>query len=263
MKRIGSGSFGLVYSAKNVTTDEIVAIKLEPTNQLDTLTHEAAVLQKLSGVPGIPSLRYYGVPNHNRYMAMDLLGKTLQTVSADYKKAVPIGIVSDYAKQMMEIIRAVHERGFIHRDVKPPNFMLKKDDEAGGGLNKPDSKLYLIDFGLSRTYIDNHTKKHRCNTTRTGIIGTSRFVSSNIHDGHEPSRRDDLISIMYVVVYLAKGRLPWRSATSPEAIAQMKKQISPEDLFYELPSGYLEVFKYLSTLSYDEDPDYSHIIQKL
>ena len=266
-KRIGSGAFGLIFSARNVNTDEIVAIKLEPTSQMDTLTHEAAVLMKLSGIPGIPNLRYYGVPDHNRYMAIDLLGKSLQTVSSDYKKSVPIGIVQMYAKQMVRIIWAVHERGFVHRDIKPPNFMIgmKKNESNEDELKtQTQDELFLIDFGMSRTYIDDKTNTHRCNKMRTtGIIGTPRYVSINVHDGCEPSRRDDLISMMYVLVYLVKGRLPWKAAASPELVAQMKKTILPEDLFFEMPPSYLDIFKYLCTMSYDEAPNYSHIINNL
>jgi serine/threonine protein kinase len=266
-KRIGSGTFGLVFSAKNVNTNETVAIKLEPTAQVDTLTHEAAVLMKLSGIPGIPNLRYYGVPDHNRYMAIDLLGKSLQTVSSEYKKSVPVGIVGMYAKQMVQIIWAVHQRGFVHRDIKPPNFMIGiKKNESDENENKTENsdKLFLIDFGMSRTYIDDKTNAHRCNKIRTtGIIGTPRYVSIHVHDGCEPSRRDDLISIMYVLVYLVKGRLPWKAAASPEVVAQIKKTISPEDLFFEMPSSYLEIFKYLCSMSYDEAPDYSYIIENL
>jgi serine/threonine protein kinase len=266
LKRIGSGAFGLIFSAKNVNTNEMVAIKLEPTAQIDTLTHEAAVLMKLSGIPGIPNLRFYGVPDHNRYMVIDLLGKSLQTISSDYNKSVPIEIVRIYAKQMVQIIQAVHERGFIHRDIKPPNFMtgITSSNENEKKENTTSDKIFLIDFGMSRTYIDDKTKSHRCNRIRTsGIIGTPRYVSTNVHDGNEPSRRDDLISIMYVLVYLVKGRLPWKAAASPESVAQMKKTISPEELFSNMPPEYLDVFKYLSTISYDETPKYSYIIENL
>ena len=262
LKRIGSGAFGLIFSAKNVNTNEVVAIKLEPTTQMDTLTHEAAVLMKLSGIQGIPSLRFYGVPDHNRYMVIDLLGKSLQTVSNEHKKSVPIEIVQMYAKQMVQIIQAVHQRGFVHRDIKPPNFMT--DSVSNENENKTSDKIFLIDFGMSRTYIDDKTKEHRCNKMRTtGIIGTPRYVSINVHDGNEPSRRDDLISVMYVLVYLVKGRLPWKAAASPESVAQMKKKILPEELFLDMPPSYLEIFKYLSTMSYEEAPKYSHIIDNL
>lgn len=259
VKRIGSGAFGLIFSAKNVNTDEIVAVKLEPTTQTDTLTHEAAVLQHLSGIPGIPTLRYYGIPDHNRYMVIDLYEKTLQTVSYDYKKAVPVALVRAYALQMMQILSAVHEKGFVHRDIKPENFMIS----ANG-------TLYLIDFGLARTYIDSETKMHRANKLRTAnsdgkisVTGTSRYISPNVHEGNEPSRRDDLISAMYVISYLVKGSLPWKTSGSNEALAEMKKNIQPEELFLGLPNSYVEIFNYLSALPYDQKPDYAFILHNL
>jgi serine/threonine protein kinase len=260
IKRIGSGAFGLIFSAKNVNTDETVAIKLEPTAQTDTLTHEAAVLQHLSNIPGIPTLRYYGIPDHNRYMVIDLYDKTLQTVSYDYKKAVPVALVRAYAAQIMHIISAVHEKGFVHRDIKPENFMIKCDDQT----------LYLIDFGLARTYIDSETKMHRDNKVRTAdadgkisVTGTSRYISINVHDGNEPSTRDDLISAMYVISYLLKGSLPWKISVSNDALIEMKRKILPEELFLGLPKSYVDIFNYLSLLSYHQTPDYAFILRNL
>ena len=263
LKRVGSGTFGLIFSAKNVNTDDLVAVKLEPTSQTDTLTHEAAVLQRLAGTPGIPTLRYYGIPDHNRYMVIDLFDKTLQGVSFDYKKSIPVPIVRMYALQMIQIISAVHEKGFIHRDIKPENFMVKKDDEL----------LYLIDFGLARTYIDGKDGKHRDNKQQRlrleganpsqKITGTARYVSTHIHDGNEPSRRDDLISAMYVISYLLKGRLPWKTCASNESLAEMKKNILPQELFLDLPASYIDVFNYACALSYDQKPDYAYIMQNL
>lgn len=267
IKRIGSGAFGLIFSAKNVNTDEIVAVKLESTTQTDTLTHEAAVLQHLSNIPGIPTLRYYGIPDHNRYMVIDLYDKTLQTVSYDYKKAVPVALVRAYALQMMQILSAVHEKGFVHRDIKPENFMIKRTD--GDNVSNP---LYLIDFGLARTYIDSETKMHRANRIRAAnadgkisVTGTSRYISPNVHEGNEPSRRDDLISAMYVISYLLKGSLPWKTSGSNEsdALVEMKKKILPEELFLGLPASYVEIFKYLSALPYDQKPDYAFILSNL
>jgi serine/threonine protein kinase len=255
IKRIGSGAFGLIFSAKNVNTDEIVAVKLEPTAQTDTLTHEAAVLQHLSNTPGIPTLRYYGIPDH-----------TLQTVSYEYKKAVPVALVRAYALQMMQILSAVHEKGFVHRDIKPENFMIKRRDGDDA------SPLYLIDFGLARTYIDSETKMHRANRIRAAdadgkisITGTSRYISPNVHEGNEPSRRDDLISAMYVISYLLKGSLPWKTSGSndSQALVEIKKKILPEELFLGLPASYVDIFKYLSALPYDQKPDYAFIVSNL
>lgn len=261
IKRIGSGAFGLIFSARNVNTDELVAVKLEPTAQTDTLTHEAAVLQHLSNIPGIPTLRYYGIPDHNRYMVIDLFDKTLQTVSYEHKKAVPVALVRAYALQIMQILYAVHEKGFVHRDIKPENFMTKCT---------ADDTLYLIDFGLARTYIDSETKAHRANRIRTAdaegkisITGTSRYVSHNVHYGNEPSRRDDLISAMYVISYLLKGSLPWKTSGTNEALVEMKKNIRPGELFSGLPISYVDIFNHLSSLSYDQKPDYAFILSNM
>ena len=161
---------------------------------------------------------------------------------------------------MMQIISAVHDKGFVHRDIKPENFMVKGGSEL----------LYLIDFGLARTYIDGKTDKHRHNkqrslegTSQSQVTGTARYVSTHVHDGNEPSRRDDLISAMYVISYLLKGRLPWKSCASNEALAEMKKTILPEELFLDLPASYIDVFKYACALSYDQKPDYAYIMRNL
>jgi serine/threonine protein kinase len=160
---------------------------------------------------------------------------------------------------MMQILSAVHEKGFVHRDIKPENFMIS----ANG-------TLYLIDFGLARTYIDSETKMHRANRIRAAnadgkisVTGTSRYISPNVHEGNEPSRRDDLISAMYVISYLVKGSLPWKTSGSNEALAEMKKNIQPEELFLGLPNSYVEIFKYLSALPYDQKPDYAFILHNL
>ena len=269
IKRIGSGAFGLIFSARNVNTDENVAVKLEPTAKTDTLTHEAAVLQHLSNIPGIPTLRYYGIPDHNRYMVIDLYDKTLQTVSYEHKKAVPVALVRAYAAQIMQILSAVHEKGFVHRDIKPENFMIKNMSTGTGADANP---LYLIDFGLARTYIDSETRMHRANKVRTAnadgkisVTGTSRYISPNVHEGNEPSRRDDLISAMYVISYLLKGSLPWKTSGSneSEALVEIKKKILPEELFLGLPASYVDIFKYLSSLPYDQKPDYAFILSNL
>jgi serine/threonine protein kinase len=160
----------------------------------------------------------------------------------------------------MHIISAVHEKGFVHRDIKPENFMIKCDNQT----------LYLIDFGLARTYIDSETKMHRANKVRTAdadgkisVTGTSRYISINVHDGNEPSTRDDLISAMYVISYLLKGSLPWKISVSNDALIEMKRKILPEELFLGLPKSYVDIFNYLSLLSYHQTPDYAFILCNL
>jgi serine/threonine protein kinase len=193
-------------------------------------------------------------------MVIDLYDKTLQTISYEHKKAVPVPLIRKYATQIVHILSAVHEKGFVHRDIKPENFMTKC----------ADGTLYLIDFGLARTYIDSETKMHRVNKIhvanaegKISVTGTSRYISPNVHHGNEPSRRDDLISAMYVISYLLKGSLPWKTSGSNQALAEMKKNVQPEELFLGLPNSYVNIFKYLSSLPYDQKPDYAFILSNL
>lgn len=163
------------FQCKNVNTDEVVAVKLEPTAQTDTLTHEAAVLQHLSNIPGIPTLRYYGIPDHNRYMVIDLYDKTLQTVSYEYKKAVPVALVRAYALQMMQILSAVHEKGFVHRDIKPENFMIKRRD----GDNRDGDDASPFTWSILALREHTLTAKPKC-IVQTGfapLISTEKSAS--------------------------------------------------------------------------------------
>ena len=112
---------------------------------------------------------------------------------------------------MFECIKAMHKMEFIHRDIKSENFLV--------GFNKNISKIYAIDFGLAKRYIHPRTMDHIPMKQHGGLIGTARFASINAHLGLEQSRRDDLISLGYLFVYLAKGKLPWqkvRAKTKPK-----------------------------------------------
>ena len=198
MSKIGSGKFGAVYTGKYVKTDKPVAIKIEflDTN-LQTLKQETTILNYLhsKGSEYTPQVYWYGIHLKQYVLVMPLYERSVDDL------LYPSKIQSiKMATKMIDILETIHTMGVIHRDIKPQNFM----------LNGPD--IYLIDFGLSTVYVDDKGKNFEPRAASSYILGTPKFVSVHIHNGEDPSRRDDCISVMYILVYMMRGgHVPWEN----------------------------------------------------
>ena len=160
--------------------------------------------------------------------------------------------------QLIKRIKHVHEKYHIHRDLKPDNFMT--------GYYKIDNKIYLIDFGLSKKYYSVSKKRHIKFKCGYNLVGTARYCSRNAHNGYELSRRDDIESLGYCLIYFLKGRLPWQGLKVKRIEDQFKKisekkiQTSFEELTENLPNEYLQYFKYCDKLDFEDEPDYDYLI---
>lgn len=203
-EKLGAGSFGTVYLAMDISTGNLVAVKIEPgRTQHPQLMHEAKILKAMQGVIGFPKLYWYGQLGDCVAMVMERLGPTLDAVFCSWgKRYFPVNLVAMFGIQLLKRLRALHEAGFIHRDVKPENFLL-------GNTQEP-STTFCVDFGLGKRWRDINGK-HIPFITGRSLTGTARYASVNAHAGYEPSRRDDLISLGYSLIYFAKGgHLPWQ-----------------------------------------------------
>lgn len=168
-----------------------------------------------------------------------------------------------YLITMIEIIGRIHEAGIVHRDIKPENFMV-----SGGVGVGVDKRLYIIDFGLSRFYMKGD--KHVANTCDKSIVGTMRYISTHIHDGDVYSRRDDIISIIYVAIYLAKGKLPWMGMSPPKGDIRTKEDMvydkklktTSDELCEGIPYVFKKILDYSYSLEFDEKPDYSYMMRQ-
>ena len=204
IKKIGEGSFGKIFAAKNKITGEEVAVKLIKTEHKTIWENEINILERLKEVKNIPSLYAAGAEGQFNYIVMDLLEQNLEQLKTSYGANLTMKVILQLGMQMLTVVEAIHSKGIIHRDIKPANFLLK--------TNKQNiSELYLIDFGLACSYVTDE-KKHIQMRTNKPLIGTTRYMSINAHQGITASRKDDLESLGYILVYLSKGELPWQNS---------------------------------------------------
>ena len=175
--------------------------------------------------------------------------------------------VVGYMIEMLQIISRVHDAGIVHRDIKPENFMIsfpKSDNDQ----NDKNATLHIIDFGLSKFY--KKGDKHVTNTNDKSMVGTMRYVSTHVHDGCVYSRRDDIISILYVAIYLLKGKLPWcglhpkkgDTITKEQMVYAKKVNTTSTEVCEGLPALFKKLLDYAYTLEFEEKPDYLYMIRQ-
>ncbi|KAJ6253138.1 ck1 family protein kinase [Anaeramoeba flamelloides] len=201
-QKLGSGSFGNVHLCVKKSTGESYAIKFETKIQDRHLEYEKKVYNILEGLPGVPEVYEFGETNYRQFLIMDYLGKNLNQLLYYCGKKFSLKTVLMIADQLLSRLEHIHSKSFLYRDIKPENFVI------GSGKNK--DQIYIIDFGLSKLYRDFWTHKPNQYKNNQSLVGTSRYCSINTHLGIEQSRRDDLESLTYMLIYLLKGRLPWQ-----------------------------------------------------
>ena len=257
--RLGGGSFGQIFKGINLKTKEEVAIKIESKNiETPQLLHESKILKILKDNEGFPKVYLITPLDDVLIMVMELLGDNLQKLLKNnpeqkftLKTTLMIGI------QILKRIKTLHENNYIHRDIKPENFCI--------GLKKMKNIIYMIDYGLTRKYCDSH-KKHIPYKEGKNLTGTALYASIYTHKGIEQSRRDDLESLGYMMIYFCKGGLPWMNAKANNKAGKYRKimekkiEMKPEILCEGLFDEFREYFKYVRELQFTEEPNYEFLL---
>lgn len=252
-RKVGEGAYGLIFAGTNKNTHEEVAVKIERCGNTSPLRNEARIYAALRGINGVPKMRSWGTEGKYNYLVVDLLGETLEDRRVSCGGKLSLKQVMSIGLQMLERIRDIHNCGLVHRDVKPANFIF-------GSSAVDRDVLYVIDFGMTKIY--RKGRKHICLTKGHSMIGTLRFASIHTHCGLTPSRRDDIESLGYILVYLLTGDLPWKQQCVDErSIANMKLDSTIWSVLreYSVNEKIIVFLKYARKLEYEEKPDYEYL----
>lgn len=269
IEEVGQGTFGKVFRGKHIRTNEDVAIKIQFKSIINVLQHEAKLYKHLENTIGIPSMRNYGHQEGFHYLILDYLDKPLDKLEMTPSECIT------YFIEAVKVLETIHTLGILHRDIKPDNLMIKE-------RSLETNQVYIIDFGLSKWFLDSSGNHMKEKTTKT-MVGTIKYSSINVHNGIEPSRRDDLESLCYTFLSLYGKELMWVNVceelkrideideTDETEEPNKKKQVCEkiktlkldDALFSDLSDEFLTIVFYIRNLSFEEKPNYKYIINVL
>ena len=274
---IGSGSFGQVLYGKHKNTDLEVAVKvISSDTSAETIKKEINFSKQLQKINGFPTIYYTCVYDKKNIIVESLLGPSLDKLFKYCGRQFPLKTVCLIGKEMVKRLENMHEKGILHRDLKPNNLTWGNYNSSYNNISNNNSiinnkynkldinTIFLIDFGLSCYYLESGIgSKHYKIKNNLSFVGTLRYASLNSHKGIRQSRRDDLESMIYILIYFLKGKLPWQDVKAKQKeerhkmISEIKSKVTIESLCENTPKEFAELLTYVKNLEFEETPLYT------
>ena len=253
VKEIGSGSFSVVHKATDLLTNRSVAIKMIKNDRLDLFKAETKGLNAVRTSECFPKLVWSGKFLGSYSIAMRYLGISASTLRK--KRSFSIDEIAEVGIQITQALNDLHEADFLHRDLKLDNIVIDR---------KKKEKYYLIDLGLSKAYRDKKTKDPYPEKHNRLFRGNLMFCSSNVLNGVQASRRDDIISLFMILVFMIKNTLPWMNHCSNVNTMLCRRRVSSfQGLIEDVHPEIIECYKSAISLEFCDKPDYHWIISRL
>jgi len=207
---VGSGGFSTVYLARNLRTNEIMAVKVMHARLADDPTQRERFRREARAAEAVDSPHIVKVLDHGQvdgrpYLVMEYVeGKTLIDVIREYG-VLPVDVAAQITRELGEALDAIHEAGLVHRDLKPHNVMVT-----------PGGRVKLMDLGIAKD-VTMQT------ITQTGTyVGTPHYMSPEQIRGQGVDIRSDIYALGIVLYQMLTGRVPF-DADSPWVI--MRKHL--------------------------------------
>jgi len=269
LKKIGAGSFGKIFwgvtpprppigeciqtespetSTGGCRGETPLAVKIMSIEHTALHNNEVAIYEKIREIKAVPKIYAAGSEGKFNYIVMDLLEQSVEELFINYGEKLPLKVVLHLATQMLNIVEQIHACGIIHRDLKPANFLLKTNAQH-------ISELYLIDFGLAKCFLDEKSR-HDVIKTNEKMIGTARYMTVNMHQGLTASRRDDLETLGYIMMFLYHGQLSWQNQNSLTRVMELKQNV---DWTTNTIGEFVVFILYCRNLGFADRPNYDYL----
>ena len=250
-KNLSSDIDTLVYSGIKIDSKEKVAFKLrlKKFNDFHLLKNEYIIYKELEGIKRIPKVYTVSEQGNYNILITELLGQSLKTLMKYVGEKFSLATTLKIGVQVLDIIKEIHKKGIVLRYLKPGNMVIGED--------KNKDFIYLIDFEISKKYLIN--EEHIPYRNNIDVRGNRDYISINTHNGIEISRRDDIESLGYNLIYFMKGELPWRKERDSKSILEKKINTSLDELCKGLPEEFKVFIKYSRELEFEQEPDYNYL----